>query len=179
MAADVTATPKWVLSAQIVTRGDLDSVLQGAEALDEFLLQASIRQGGEALKLPKTSRLLDQLIGDNSLNVLKAEDRQSLIDNLRRLRASAPLMKISFGNDPSPLFLQKLIIWLRQNIHRELLLTIGLQPEIGAGCTVRTVNKFYDFSLARQFAKQHGLLAEALNMGKVAVIEDPVPEVRT
>lgn len=65
---------------------------------------------------------------------------------------------MSFSADPSPLFTQRLISWLRQNIHPDLLLQVGLQPTIGAGTVVRTTNKYFDLSLREFFNQKKAVL---------------------
>ena len=54
--------------------------------------------------------------------------------------------------------------WLRREIHPLVLMTVGLQPNIGAGCIVRTTNKYFDFSLRQDFANKRDLLQAALEM---------------
>jgi hypothetical protein len=56
----------------------------------------------------------------------------------------------------------KLTAWLRTNIHPTLLITVGLQPGIGAGCVVRTANKYFDLSLGKSFVKKRELLMQRL-----------------
>ena len=60
------------------------------------------------------------------------------------------------------MFQQKLITWIRQQIHPYTLLQVGLHPSIGAGCIVRTTNKFFDFSLRHRFSDQRMLLISKL-----------------
>jgi F0F1-type ATP synthase delta subunit len=80
---------------------------------------------------------------------------------------------MSFSADPSPQFTQKLAAWLRQEIHPFVLLQVGLQPNIGAGCVVRTTNKYFDFSLRERFKSKRPLLMEKLkSLGtKVEVVQ--------
>ncbi len=56
----------------------------------------------------------------------------------------------------------KLVVWLRANIHPQILVHLGLQPSIAAGCVVRTANKQFDFSLSEAFEKQRELLIASL-----------------
>jgi F0F1-type ATP synthase delta subunit len=131
-------------------------------AIDEALLQAGIRKGGE-LKMPHTSRLMDQLIEVNRLTLLHDQDRIALKEFLADIKEKAPVIHMSFSADPTPRFTQKLVTWLRKEIHPSLLLTIGLQPTIGAGCIVRTTNKQFDFSLREDFKKKRDLLRSQLS----------------
>ena len=146
----------------VVTRADLGRLQREAEAADSFLDQAAIRQPGTELQLPKTSHLFEELVTANHLNLLQVADRQRLHQLLEAAQTTAPILHISFSTDPSPLFLQRLITWVRQEMHPTTLLQIGLHPSIGAGCVVRTTNKYYDFSLRQRFTAQRALLLAKL-----------------
>lgn len=147
----------------VVTKVDVGRLLREIEQIDNFLQQASIRTPGTSVKMPKTSRLFDETIEVNKLNMLHDDDRKRLFDFLRQVKQSAPIMHISFSADPSPLFTQKLITWLRAEVHPLVLLQIGLQPNMGAGCVLRTSNKYFDFSLRDRFKSKGDVLAQILN----------------
>ncbi|HSX44922.1 MAG TPA: hypothetical protein VLF39_02305 [Candidatus Saccharimonadales bacterium] len=150
------------LPLTVVTRIDASRLLREAESVDEFLMQAAIRKPGTNVNLPKSSRLMDEMLNLNKLNLLVKTDRRRLIDMLVVLHKEAPVLHISFGADPSPFFLQKLITWLRSEIHPLVLLKIGLQPTIGAGCTIRAQNKFFDFSLRENIKKHKPMLVREI-----------------
>lgn len=145
-----------------VTRADIGRLMLEAESVDNFLTQAAVRESGTNMQLPKTSRLLDEIVAVNKLNLLQQADRQKLRDFLKFVRTKAPILHISFSSDPSPIFQQRLITWIRQQLHPYTLLQIGLHPSIGAGCVVRTTNKFFDFSLRQRFSDQRMLLISKL-----------------
>ncbi|HVC36484.1 MAG TPA: hypothetical protein VNE40_03540 [Candidatus Dormibacteraeota bacterium] len=141
---------------------DIQRLKRETESLDEYLAQAALRNSEQnSSKLPKTSRLLDELAQINSLNLLQTNSRQQLLAFLESV-GQAPVLHISFATDPSSAFLNKIVIWLRQNIHPFVLVRIGLQPSIAAGCIVRTPNHYYDFSLRQHFTKQRSLLIQSL-----------------
>ena len=133
------------------------------EALDEFVRQAETRDPGKQAALPRVSRLLDALATDNGRNLLQAADRQELAQFLAYTEQKAPTIHISFASDPSSAFTSKLVEWLRSNIHPAILLQIGLQPTIAAGCVVRTANKQFDLSLRQNLTEQRAKLFEALD----------------
>lgn len=146
----------------VVGRVDVGRLRREVEAIDSFLAQAAIREPGTPMKLPKTSRLVDETIEANGLNMLVEDDRNRLVHFLMEVYAHAPTIHISFSADPSPNFTARLIRWLREEIHPLILLQIGLQPSIGAGCVVRTTNKYFDLSLKHKFAEQSKELGEYL-----------------
>lgn len=149
-----------------VSPGDVARLNRELESLNDYLHQASLRAGGkETPKLPRTSRMLDDFAGVNELNLLHEADREQAQSFLVTTLKTAPVLNMSFATDPSSAFVGKIIAWLRQNIDARLLLKIGLQPGIAAGCTVRTPSRYYDFSLREHFAQQRGILIEKLKAG--------------
>lgn len=159
------------LPINVATKIDVGRLLREAEMLDDFLRQAAIRTPGSPMALPRTSQLMEELAQLNSLNILNAEERQRLIGFLRQIKSDAPTLHMSFSADPSPLFLKRLITWLRQQIHPQLILQVGLQPTLGAGCIVRTSNKYFDFSLRNHFFNNKSLLISYLTENKPLATE--------
>jgi hypothetical protein len=108
---------------------------------------------------------MDAVVELNKLNLLHEDDRTALKNFLNSIRTEAPILHISFGADPQPRFVEKLMVYLRGEIHPLALLTIGLQPNIGAGCIVRTTNKYFDFSLGKRLSEQNELLISKIREG--------------
>lgn len=147
---------------------DIGRLIHELEQIDEALLQLRLRAGGSEVKMFRTSRLMDQIVQLNGLNLLQEADRIVLQSFLAVIKVKAPVMHMSFSFDPSPAFTEKLMAWLRQEIHPNLLLSTGLQPTIGAGCVVRTNNRYFDFSLRQEFTRKRGLLVAALAASETA-----------
>ncbi|HSH55760.1 MAG TPA: hypothetical protein VK983_02970, partial [Candidatus Limnocylindrales bacterium] len=97
------------------------------------------------------------------MNLLRKTDREKLLKYLSALLDKAPVLHMSFASDPSAAFMDKLVVWLRQNIHPQVLVRIGLQPSVAAGCILRTANKEYDFSLRQALDDQKPLLIAKLH----------------
>lgn len=154
---------KLVLPVHIVSRVDVGRLLRNAQELDEFLRQAAIREPGTPLKMPKTSHLLDEFISVNKLNALQEADRKIILDFFEEIRTKAPVLHMSFSADPPPSFTQKLIGWIRQEIHPHALLSIGMQPNLGAGTVMRTRNSYFDFSLRQRFEDNRKNLLALIN----------------
>lgn len=151
------------LPIQATSRADIGRLLREVEQIDNFLKQAAIREPGTSVKMPKTSRLLDEFVSSNDLNLLQDDDRKRVQKFLLMVKTKAPLLHMSFSVDPAPAFTQKLITWLRKEIHPLVLLQLGLQPNIGAGFVMRGTSKYYDFSLREHFRKQRPLLIDKLH----------------
>lgn len=156
------------LPVAVVSPTDLGRLLHELTAIDESLLQLGLRKTGSDVKLPKTSQLLDELCELNGLNLLQPSDRARLLHFLKLIQQQAPVLHISFGADPTAQFTGKLVAWLREEIHPQVLLTIGLQPAIGAGCVLRTTNKYFDFSLRNNLKQKQGILMQGFAAGTKA-----------
>lgn len=158
-----------VLSSLVIGTSDVVRLKREVEALDDYLHQASLRKAGdEIVKLPKTSRVMDEFAATNSLNLLQPESRKQALDFLHLAHTKAPVVHMSFAAEPSAAFMQKLALWWRQNIDLNILLEVGLQPNIAIGCIVRTSNKQYDFSLRQHFIANRDKLIEQLKVGNKA-----------
>jgi F0F1-type ATP synthase delta subunit len=144
----------------LIGRPDLTRLSRELNSLNDFFAGAKTRQTGTSMQLPKISRLLDGLARENQVNLLKEDERAKLIIGLNEIYEKAPSMHISFAVEPSPKALEKILVWLRQNIHPQVLLQVGLQPAIAAGCILRSTNKVFDMSLRANLKKQSGYLTQ-------------------
>lgn len=151
----------FVLPDTITSPTEVARLLREVEQLADFMGQARIRRSDEA-RLPAPTRLLSEICEQNNLNLLQEHDREQLAKALGVLKGSAPLLHMSFATDPSPQFMKRLVAWLRQEIHPYVLVQIGLQPTLGAGCTLRTSNKYFDFSLRQRLRERRDVLSEKL-----------------
>lgn len=151
------------LPVQVISPTDLSQLLRELETIDDFLRQAAIRTPGVGSPLPRSSKLLEELASINKFNFLQAADRQAAKQFLTILKAHAPTVHISFASNPSASFITKLVTWLRSNIHPQLMVRVGLEPAIAAGCILRTTNRQFDFSLRQNFAQQQDVLLDLID----------------
>jgi len=160
MMARATLTEKeLVLPLSVVSRADVGQLTRELEALESAVRRATASKDDKPLP---TSRLLDDISAQNKLNLLQPADRAALKTFLAMISSKAPLLHFSFSSDPSPRFLAKLLTWLRTEIDDKVLLHIGLEPALGAGCVLRTTNRYFDFSLRQHFEKQGEMLLSTL-----------------
>lgn len=153
------------LPLSIISRQDVIRLTRELKALDDFMLQAKIRKPGEGLSLPRLSRLLEETAESNQLNLLQEDDRKNLTGVLVKVRDNAPQVNISFATDPSAAFMKKIVEWFRREVHPVMLVQVGLQPTLAAGCVVRTTNKQFDLSLRNGFAQKTATFMEILKAG--------------
>lgn len=164
-----------VFPENLISSIDMSRTARELAALDESLYQANVREPGQSVKLARSSRILEDLAAANNISLLDTEQRGELLATMKGLIASAPRIHISFAVEPSAKFSQRMVIWLRQNIHPRLLLEIGLQPTLAVGCVVRTNNKVFDMSLRHRFKEQRHLLREKI--GDLPPEQQVAPEV--
>jgi hypothetical protein len=150
------------LPFSIVTLANVNRLVRELEAVDDFLRQSALRQGGMPVNLPRTGQLLGEFVAVNKLNLLKQEDITRAKTFMTTMQKRAPTIHISFSVEPTTAFINKLIIWLRQNIHPAVLLKIGLEPNLVVGCVVRTNNKEFDFSLKKHLNGRREVLNKLL-----------------
>ncbi|HEU5004462.1 MAG TPA: hypothetical protein VFT49_00015 [Candidatus Saccharimonadales bacterium] len=150
------------LPLSLYGRADINRLLREIAKIDEFFLAAKARQSGDNIQPPRVTRVLSALAKDNQLNLLQADDRKFLKDQLEAILKRAPDLHISFASDPTPRALEKIVSWLRQNIHPEALVVVGLQPGIAAGMVLRTPNRIFDMSLQAYLKQQEGYLAKLI-----------------
>ena len=154
---------KGLLTSLIVTPGDVVRLRRELATIEDFMHQTSIRRPGQSVALPKVGSLIEGLAKINNINLLDSGDRQELLEFLHHLKTKAPVVHISFSTEPSLLFMGKIVDWFRQNIHSQVLVNVGLQPSIAAGCVVRTPNQVFDFSLRKRLVEKRSLLINRLD----------------
>lgn len=141
---------------------DLARIIRELDVLSQSLQQASIRTPGENVQLPKTSKLLEEVAALNKVSLLDSNQREQFLELLKSIKNHAPVIHIAFATEPSSQFVSKITSWMRSNISPIILVDVGLQPAITAGCTVRTTNKVFDMSLRHRFAESRGVLVKKL-----------------
>lgn len=150
------------LPLTIMTKTDLSRLAREVESLDEFLLQVSAAGPKGSVTQPKTSRSLEDLAANAQLKLPDKSDRLKLRQALENLRDNSPVIHFSFAAEPQPQFLQKILEWLRKEIHPNALIQVGLMPDIAAGCIVRTNNHYFDFSLRHNLKEKRTVLVEGI-----------------
>lgn len=179
MGPESSAKPVFHLPTSIVSPTDVARLVQELDLIDSFFRQNEIRAPGQQAALPRMSKLLDQCAAENQLNMLQEDHRQVIISTMQVLHKSAPVVHMSFSIDPPGTYVQKIVAWMRQNIHPQVLVTVGLQPTIGAGCIVRTTNKIFDFSLREYFVEKRGFFIEKMHEAVADKVEAVNPAAET
>ena len=112
--------------------------------------------------MPNMSKSLDCFIEMNKIDIANDHARMELKEHLRALKDHAPIIHMTFAVDADPEFLSKLVEWLRQNIHPQTLVSVGLQPSLVGGVHMRTPNHVHDFSIRKLLATKRDLMVHEL-----------------
>lgn len=155
----------FILPNTVVGPAELGRLKRELEDLHDNLHQAGLRAKASSKPADETiaaSQSLTKLAEANGLDIKQKSDRQSIIKELTDLAESAPTVTISFAVDPSADFMTKIVEWFRANTHPSVLVRVSLQPNITAGCRLRTPGKLYDFSLRGKFDEQRSMLIRRL-----------------
>jgi F0F1-type ATP synthase delta subunit len=155
MAPKVTANMK--LSSVILGIAEVNQALKELDLLDNQISQRTMGYFKAPTEL-FVGRLLDSLVTINNLDLKLSRIRVELKSFLEDIKAHAPIIHISFAQDVMGNELEPIINWMRTELSPTALLQVGLQPEIIGGCTLRTVNHYYDLSLKQHFDEARTVL---------------------
>jgi hypothetical protein len=167
------------LPERLISSIDLSRTLRELQGLDEALRQAELRKPGEPSKLIRSSVALEEMARINGVALTDKAHREQMIEVLHGFLEHAPRIHMSVAVEPSAKFTQRMIIWLRANIHPLILMEVGLQPTLAAGCMIRTNNKIFDMSLRHKFTENRQLLADSIaaisaKINAAQAAQDPV-----
>ncbi len=161
-----------VLPPSIVTKIDVSHLLTEIEQIDNELISREAKQksgvqpSGEIIY----SDHLSDFLTANSIEISQESvQRSHLIKRLRELKASVPTVHITFATTADSESLQKIAGWLRQSVHPQAVVKVGLQPALIGGAYIRTTNHVHDFSLRAQLAGHRDIITkevEALRGGQ-------------
>lgn len=152
-----------ILPERLVSSADLSRLIRELEAIDESLNQSELRKPGEPTKLARSSATLEEMAKVNNVQLTDKTQRLQMLAMLQAFKDHAPRIHLSVASEPTANFNRMIIIWLRKNIHPLMLLEIGLQPTLAAGCMLRTDNKIFDMSLRHRFAENRGILIQKIS----------------
>jgi len=167
-----TQTQELKLPPSIVSPTDLHHIDRELEKLQDLATQDSIRSTATTISSSAPSQMLSDFAALNALNLQDGPSRDRLVQAIKQMLQSTPILHISFAADPSADFLVQFITKLRTILHPYVLVRIGLDPSIGAGCIVRSTNKQFDFSFRRHFSDRRETLLAMLQQPEQGVAHE-------
>lgn len=139
----------YIFPAALIGRSDLARLVREVETIDNDLEAQKVRNpdSKNGYSLPTMSRGMTDFLEQNKIDVSNDRARMEFKEHLRALKDKAPVIHMTFAVEADPDFLQKLTAWIRQEVHPQALLSVGLQPSLVGGVYMRTPNHIHDFSL--------------------------------
>lgn len=155
----------FVLPTNVVSKVDVAHLVSEAERVDNELTTAAVRvKAGSSLEtgVPVMSEQLTAFLEQNGLTLGEARERSRLIKELQLLKDTVPTIHMTFASEADRESLQQLAKWLRESIHPQVIIAVGLQPALVAGVYLRTPNHVRDLSLRAALKGGRGLLTKEL-----------------
>jgi hypothetical protein len=158
----------YVLPPSVVTRGDVARLVRDAERVDNELTTATVRaKAGVAEHAePQLSDSLADFLERNGLSLDNTNERSKMIKELQRLKDEAPIIHMTFATEADPESLAELVNWLRESVHPQAVIAVGLQPALVAGVYLRTTNHIHDLSLRAKLASSRDILVKELEASR-------------
>lgn len=157
-----------LLPPSVVSRVDLARMLDDAERVDNTLTTSAVREkAGATGEVAMTfSEQFAAFLELNQLQFQAAQQRTAIIKQLRLLKDNVPTVHMTFAVEADRESLGQLVSWLRENVHRQTVIAVGLQPALVAGVYLRTPNHVHDLSLKAKLAGSRDLLVKELEAAR-------------
>lgn len=150
-----------VLPSSIVTKKDLAHLITEAEAIDSTLTSNHVRDkaGIDGGLHYETTDQMKEFLTVNKINMGDSSGRRTeTIKMLRSLKNEAPIIHLTFASNADYESLSQIVKWLRENVEKQAIVTVGLQPNLVGGVHIRTTNHVHDLSLRKQLEKHRDVL---------------------
>lgn len=153
-----------VLPSSIISTFDVARVLSELEHLDDMLTTNRVRRhiGSRSITMPPLSEQLSDVLEQNELTLSKSASRSALLRQFRTLKNQAPIIHMTFAVEADRESLGQIVQWLRQEVHPQVVIAVGLQPALVAGVYVRTTNRILDLSLRGALRNGRAILAREI-----------------
>ena len=161
----------FVLPPSVVTKVDISRLISEMQQLDNDIItrDARMKAGATITDELTLSEPLQDFLAANSLEVGETNERAELINRLRQFKSSAPVVHVTFAAPVDLESLRVIAAWLREKVHPQSVVSVGLQPSLIGGIYIRTPNHIHDFSIRAQLAGHRDIIiseVEALRGSK-------------
>lgn len=165
------ATAEIIMPPCIATRRDVAGLVRELENIDASLTESEARQKVDATvdEGPAFSDQLIDFLSENHISLGDAGERRQLLQRMQQFKATMPIVHLTFASEADSGSLQQLVAWIREAIHPQAVLTVGLQPELIGGVHIRTTNHVHDLSVRARLGDARHLIREeleAINAGR-------------
>lgn len=150
-----------VLPENLVNKKQVAQLLREIEQI-QATQQGSKVRGDQPVSI-EPSPLLQQLVDQNMIDG-KPVPLGNISRALELLQKKAPVVHLSFAVNPEQAFVARIVQWFRSEVSPYVLLQVGLQPTIAAGCIVRTPSKYFDMTMRKRFVEKRDVLVKQLRV---------------
>ena len=157
------------LPPSIVTKLDVSKLVREVEQIDAELTATAVRTkaGINNTSTLKASEQLTDFLRVNTVSITQdGQARAVLVKELQLLKDAVPVIHMTFAVEADHESLVQLVQWLRESVHSQAVLAVGLQPGLVAGVYLRTPNKVLDLSLRGALADSHDVLVKELETSR-------------
>lgn len=160
-----------ILPPSVVSKLDVAHLVSELEAVDGTLTANDVRAKTGVAASPQLaySPQLSDFLAANQLQIGDSQQRSQLLSRLRQLKSNLPVIHMTFACAADQDSLMKLSAWLRQSVHPQAVIAVGLQPSLIGGVYLRTPNHVRDLSVRAQLSGHRDVLVselEALSAGR-------------
>ena len=162
------------LPNRIVTRRDVIETAREFEQLRDSLTAKQVP--GSTVVVQDPTERARAVLDENGVKELTVEVADSLQKNLQNLADHAPMLRFVFAGEPEVDFLQKLISWVRTEVHPAGLVLYTIQPQIAGGYILTTDQRRYDHSWRAVLEANPVALGKLLRETDEPAATTPLPE---
>lgn len=168
--SDMSSQTEFKLPSSVLTKLDVARLISEMERIDNDLItrDVQIKSGMPVTDQIAFTEQLSDFLSVNSLEIGDNAERTDLIVKMRRFKSTAPTVHMTFASSADTDSLRQLVVWLRESVHPQTVITVGLQPSLIGGVYVRTPNHVHDFSMRAKLAGHRDIIVrevEALSGG--------------
>ena len=164
MTEEVIVKDTLTLPSSVVTVRDLARLVTEAEEIDNELTTTTVRAhvSKGVVDQPIMTAAFEDFLSENELDFAESKARTRLVKALRKLKDHAPVIHMTFAVPMDNASLQQIAAWVRQSVHPQAVIEIGVQPSLVAGVYVRTTNKIIDLSARAALRGKRDILLNEL-----------------
>ena len=154
----------FTLPPSLVTAQDVSRMVRDFERVDNELTTAEVRAkaGTSVAAKPVLSEQLAAFLADNKISLPTSHARSEFVKQLRLMKDNLPVIHMTFAVEADAESLAQLAAWVRESIHPQAVIAVGLQPALIAGVYLRTPNHVHDLSLRAKLDGSHDILVKEL-----------------
>lgn len=162
--SEILSYTKFLLPPSVITKADVSRLVSEIEQIDEAVTTAAIRQKVAASTAANltVSPQLREFLQLNKLAFDTSQARSAVTTEMHRLKDAVPVLHMTFAVQADRQSLATLVQWLRESVHPQAIVEVGLQPGLVAGVYLRTPNHIHDLSMRAALKGRHALLVKGL-----------------